>query len=135
VVRRCPECGQPNRPLRTRGPWAVYRCACGELYESHARVGGDIFMTEIGFMDELLKREPWPHSLEEIGQAMGITRERVRQIQNKALETLRGECERQGIHWSDFCHAVGFVDESPGRYDRRRAWKREYQRKVRRARA
>ena len=35
-------------------------------------------------------------TLEEIGQQLGITKERVRQIQNRALEKLRASAERVG---------------------------------------
>ncbi|MEM1577947.1 MAG: sigma-70 family RNA polymerase sigma factor, partial [Candidatus Pacearchaeota archaeon] len=30
-----------------------------------------------------------PHTLEEVGEAFGVTRERIRQIENKALEKIR----------------------------------------------
>lgn len=36
-------------------------------------------------------------TLEEVGQAVGLTRERVRQIQLEALKQLRGHIERQGL--------------------------------------
>jgi hypothetical protein len=32
-------------------------------------------------------------TLEQVGQIIGVTKERVRQIQNKALEKIRGELE------------------------------------------
>ena len=38
-----------------------------------------------------------PHTLEMISQVYGITRERVRQIQNKSLKTIRG-CLRRKPH-------------------------------------
>jgi len=34
-----------------------------------------------------------PLTLEQVGQIIGVTKERVRQIQNKALEKLRDELE------------------------------------------
>ena len=36
-------------------------------------------------------------TLEEVGQAVGLTRERVRQIQLEALKQLRGHIEGQGL--------------------------------------
>ena len=38
-----------------------------------------------------------PHTLEEVGQALQVTRERVRQIELQALETLRGLADTQKL--------------------------------------
>jgi hypothetical protein len=76
-------------------------------------------------LDALLALEPYPHSLEEIGDVMGITRERVRQIQAVALRKLRRECIRQGIHWSDFCDVVGIWDTGDQAKTRYNTKKRE----------
>jgi transcriptional regulator with XRE-family HTH domain len=38
-----------------------------------------------------------PHTLDEVGQALGITRERVRQIEEAALPRLRRGLERAGV--------------------------------------
>jgi RNA polymerase primary sigma factor len=38
-----------------------------------------------------------PHTLEEVSQTIGRTRERVRQIQNQALEKLRAMLEEEGV--------------------------------------
>lgn len=40
-------------------------------------------------------------TLEEIGRELGVTRERARQIEAKALGKLRAECERLGIEPGD----------------------------------
>jgi len=42
-----------------------------------------------------------PHTLEEIGQELGVTRERVRQIQDKALKKLKDQ------HWDR--HLYDFI--------------------------
>ena len=42
-----------------------------------------------------------PLTLEEIGDAMGVTRERVRQLRNRALDKLRHECNERLIEFSD----------------------------------
>jgi|GEM_PF-432489 len=38
-----------------------------------------------------------PHTLEEIGQKFGVTRERIRQIEAKALQKLRNYCSRKNL--------------------------------------
>ena len=40
-----------------------------------------------------------PMTLESIGQRMGVTRERVRQIEASALQKLRRRLEARGIEW------------------------------------
>ena len=40
-----------------------------------------------------------PITLESIGNSLGLTRERIRQIRDRALEKLRGSCTQA---WSDF---------------------------------
>ena len=42
-----------------------------------------------------------PQTLEAIGRRMGITRERVRQIEASALQKLRRRLEARGIDWPD----------------------------------
>lgn len=46
-------------------------------------------------------------SLEEIAQVMGITRERVRQIQNEALIKLRDGLAERGYGAQDFLQVLG----------------------------
>ena len=40
-----------------------------------------------------------PMTLESIGQRMGVTRERVRQIEMSALQKLRRRLEARGVEW------------------------------------
>ena len=44
-------------------------------------------------------------TLEEIGQALGVTRERARQIEAAALRKLRVRCEAEGIDLADMLDA------------------------------
>ena len=41
-----------------------------------------------------------PKTLEEIGESMGVTRERVRQLRNRALEKMKDECGGQLVEFS-----------------------------------
>jgi RNA polymerase sigma-32 factor len=40
-------------------------------------------------------------TLESIGQRMGLTRERVRQIEASALQKLRRQLEARGVEWPE----------------------------------
>lgn len=51
-------------------------------------------------------------TLEAIGRALGVTRERVRQIETRALAKLRAECERLGITAQDVLET--WQRQSPG---------------------
>ena len=42
-----------------------------------------------------------PKTLEEIGDSMGVTRERVRQLRNRALEKMKDECGGQLVEFSN----------------------------------
>ena len=42
-----------------------------------------------------------PKTLEEIGESMGVTRERVRQLRNRALENWKDECGGQLVEFSN----------------------------------
>jgi RNA polymerase primary sigma factor len=42
-----------------------------------------------------------PLTLEEIGDALGVTRERVRQLRNRALDKIRGECRDRLVEFSN----------------------------------
>ena len=53
-------------------------------------------------------------SLEEIGEHLGLTRERVRQIQNEALTKLRDGLAERGYGASDFLQVLGM---KPGAYE------------------
>ena len=46
---------------------------------------------------------PSDHTLEEVGRQFGVTRERIRQIEAKALRKLRHPCRSQGLR--------GFLDQ------------------------
>ena len=70
-------------------------------YKEAQKYFGAIIKEEIGFSSlspreqkVLMYRfgidEEYPHTLEETGKEFGITRERIRQIETKALEKLRG---------------------------------------------
>ena len=55
-------------------------------------------MKEKPSLIDLLPRHGVCHTLEETGRLMGITRERVRQIEKKALEKLRKRLASCGYH-------------------------------------
>ena len=49
------------------------------------------------------------HTLEEVAQAIGVTRERARQIEAQALRKLRYALEQRGIgerEWLDHLHSL-----------------------------
>jgi hypothetical protein len=61
------------------------------------------------------------YALDDVGKMLGITRERVRQIEADAIRKLRHTCSERGIEWQEFCTAVGFptqslFDKGDGRY-------------------
>jgi len=71
-----------------------------------------------GCVLDLLDAQPYPHTLGEIGDIYGLTRERVRQIQVKALRKLHRACVEQGIDPDDFLRRLEtfhMVDSTYGR--------------------
>ena len=64
----------------------------------------------VGCYLDWIDEHPGGDTLEAVGDLMGVTRERVRQIQETALRNFRIECRRQGLSWRDFCHAAGLLD-------------------------
>ncbi len=68
---------------------------------SENRAGlSDIEQTVIGHRFRLHEEvvEGKPMTLEQVGQVIGVTKERVRQIQNKALEKIRSELEESYLY-------------------------------------
>ena len=68
----------------------------------------------VGCYLDHVEAHPGGETLEDIGELMGITRERVRQIEASALRNLRHACEERGIDWQEFCHALGMYEEREG---------------------
>ncbi|HPY90173.1 MAG TPA: sigma factor-like helix-turn-helix DNA-binding protein, partial [Lentisphaeria bacterium] len=58
-----------------------------------------------------------PKTLEEVSQAIGRTRERVRQIQNQALDKLRSMLEEDGLIDSDLIPSKD-LDDDPDEPDK-----------------
>jgi RNA polymerase primary sigma factor len=53
-----------------------------------------------------------PKTLDQVGRSLGITRERIRQIQNIALNKVRGEMERRGIKIEEENGPCNFIQPS-----------------------
>lgn len=51
-----------------------------------------------------LEQSQYAMTLEEIGQVLGVSRERVRQIEQKALRKLRGRCMPQLLAMRDLAN-------------------------------
>lgn len=49
-------------------------------------------------------------TLEEVGKALGVTRERARQIELQALRKCRRWCERNGFQFEDLTSVWGRLD-------------------------
>lgn len=54
-----------------------------------------------------VEEHPDGATLEEIGDFCGVTRERIRQIEAKALRKLRLACLREGVAFEDFLGVLG----------------------------
>jgi len=81
---------------------------------------------------DLLDAEPHPHTLDEIGELFGVTRERIRQIQAKALRKLKRACIQEGIDPDAFIRALPtwyMVSGSHSEHQKRRhEWNQKNQR-------
>lgn len=73
------------------------------VHTDHIRHGMDAWLAELNKKQRVVIIHRFglygcePATLEEIGQMLGLTRERVRQIQNEALQQLRHILERHGL--------------------------------------
>lgn len=61
----------------------------------------------------LVEENPDGMTLEAIGDAFGVTRERVRQIEQSAIETLRRRAPEFGLSLEDLMHALAAKPETP----------------------
>ena len=66
------------------------------------------------YMKHDIRTVDYNMSLEEIGEHLGLTRERVRQIQNEALIKLKDGLAERGYGASDFLQVLGL---KPGEYE------------------
>jgi RNA polymerase primary sigma factor len=64
-----------------------------ELLDDLPPKEGEILFDRFGLDSEA------PMTLESIGQRLGVTRERVRQIEASALQKLRRRLEARGVEW------------------------------------
>jgi len=83
---------------------------------------------------DMLDERPGKRTLNEVGDHMGLTRERVRQVEEGALRKIRYGMERQGVRWETFCEAMGWPNEGPSDRERRAKIKRTMRRRAREAR-
>lgn len=115
-----------DRP-RTRGdclngsnvrpcPWA----SCGHhlAYDVDEQRGSLIVNREIAIEDmretcSLDMADEGALNLSEVGALLGLSRERVRQIEERALDKLRAECARLGLQFEDLLGAMLERTEEP----------------------
>lgn len=64
-------------------------------------------MTQYRAKPDVLKKEDYYLTLEEVAQELGVSRERVRQIENRALWKARQILERHGYRLEDLLEDAG----------------------------
>lgn len=92
-----PEVVAPEEAAITAEVCREVRSIVGELSDRER----DVIELRFGLVDGRI------HTLEEIGQRFGVTRERIRQIEVKALTALRSPAKRRGLR--------DFIDQVPNR--------------------
>lgn len=113
LVRVCDYCGAPNAKrasLHTPAGW-VYELRCAECQGKHFRraaAAGAIVHPSLRYEDDvacqlLVNAHPDGLTLDEVGRALGLTRERVRQIEAAALAKLRRRLAVLGFLLEEFC--------------------------------
>ncbi|AWG64777.1 RNA polymerase subunit sigma [Mycobacteroides abscessus] len=98
------EWGQPGQESEL-GPLIVQ--VVNEISDARNRY---IMARRLGIMDG-------PNTLEVIGEGLGITRERVRQLQNRAIDRMQRDARRRGSAGATLSVIFGFLDKEPTAVD------------------
>lgn len=106
VERECSLCGEPTFDASRSG-----RCETCAAVKVRPAVADAVVHPTLEFERDHAARAFVVHhregaTLDEVGTAFGLTRERIRQIQQSALVKIRRVCEREGIDVADFVHAL-----------------------------
>lgn len=122
--------------VRARGASALLECTeCGARIEAkltHQRVCRHPAVDEArGYLDDLVcrrfVRDFGAMSLQEVGDAMQVSRERVRQIEAKALRRLRQACKAEGWTEEEVRDLLAYLDRLRPEHaeDKADGWTRE----------
>lgn len=82
-------------------------------------------LPDSGCVADILDREPWGHTLDEVGEVFGITRERARQIESTAIRKIRSWCRVNGVSFEELQGVLGNWDMEEDQCTRKAKLRRE----------